>query len=193
MKCWHSLHINPNLAEISQNLPILAFRENKILRDIIGTELIENGKVKRKLANKIQGHYTPFLANNRNLCCKQIVHTTTFRSNKTNRLFHIYHNLNCKSKYVIYLLECTKCKMQYVGKAETEFNIRLNNHRKDVWKPNAITASRHYSGKNHNLNTHAKFILVEQICPVDIDTEKNYGKAKIKRKVLDINTRNTNT
>ena len=172
MKHWHLLHIKPNLAEIFQNPPILAFRRNKNLRDIIGTKLIENCKVKRKFKNKIQGKCTPCLANNRTLCCKQIVHTTTFRSNQTNRIFHIYHNLNCKSKCVIYLLECTKCKMQYVGKVETEFNIRLNNHRIYVWKPDAIPTSCNFSGKNHNFNTHAKFILIEQIRHVDIDTEK---------------------
>ena len=94
------------------------------------------------------------------------------RSNQMNRTFRIYHNLSCNSKYVIYLLECTKCKIQYVGKAETEFNIRPNNHRKDVWKPDAISATRHFSGKNHNFNTQAKFILTEQIRHVDIDTEK---------------------
>ena len=110
-------------------------------------QVIGNGKVKRKFTNKIQGKCTPCLANNRTLCCKRIVHTTTFRSNQTNRIFHIYHNLNCKSKYVIYLLECTKCKTQYIGKAETEFNIRLNNHRKDVWKPDAIPASHHFQAK----------------------------------------------
>ena len=32
--------------------------------------------------------------------------------------------------------------------------------------------SRHFSGKNHNFNTHVKFILIEQIRHVDIDTEK---------------------
>ena len=129
MKCWHLLHINPNLVEIFQSPPILAFCRNKSLRDIIGTKLIENGKVKRKITKKIQGKCTSCLANNRTLCCIQVVHTTKFRRNQTNRIFQIYHNLNCKSKYVIYLLECTKCKIQYVGKAETEFNIRLNNHR----------------------------------------------------------------
>ena len=158
MKQWPLLHINPNLAEIFENLPILAFRENRNLRGIIGTKLIENGKVKRKFTNKIQGKRTPCLANNRTLCYKQIVHTTMFRSNQANRIFHIYHNLNCKSKYVIYLLECTKCKIQYVGKAETEFNIRLNNHRKDIWKPDAIPASRHFSGKNHNFSTHTYWL-----------------------------------
>ena len=98
MKHWHLLHIIPNLAEIFQNPPILAFRRNKNLRDITGTKLIENGKAKRKFTNKIQGKCTPYLTNNRTLCCKQIVHTTTFRSNRTNRTFHIYHKLNCKSK-----------------------------------------------------------------------------------------------
>ena len=130
MKHWHLLHINPNLAEIFQNSPISAFHQNKNLRDIIGTKLIESRKVKRKFTNKIQGKRTPYLANNITLCCKQIVHKTTFRSNQTNRIFNISHNLNYMSKYVIYLLECTKCKIQYFRKAETEFNIRFNNHRK---------------------------------------------------------------
>ena len=44
--------------------------------------------------------------------------------------------------------------------------------RKDVWKPDPVPASRHFSGKNHNFNTHSKFILIEQIHHVDIDTEK---------------------
>ena len=101
-----------------------------------------------------------------------------FRSNQTNRIFHIYHNLNCKSKYAFYLLECTKCKIQYVGKAETEFTIRLNNHQKDVWKPDAIPASRYFSGKNHNFNTNAQFILIEQIRHVYIDTEKTKERLK---------------
>ena len=167
MKHQHLLHINPNLAEIFQNPPISAFRRIKNLREIIGTKLIENSKVKGKFTNKIQGKCTPSLANNRTLCYKQIIHTATFRSNQTNRIFHFYHNLNCKSKYVIYLRECT-----YIGKAETEFNIRLNSHRKDKWKPDATSASHHFSGKNHNFNTQAKFILTEQIHHVNIDTEK---------------------
>ena len=43
-----------------------------------------------------------------------------------------------------------------LGKAEIEFNIRLSNHRKDVWKPDAIPVSHNFSGKNHNFNIHAK-------------------------------------
>ena len=120
-----------------------------------------------------KGKCTPCLGNNRTLCCKQVADITTFRSNQTNRIFQIYHNLNCKSKYVIYLLECTKCKIQYVGKTETEFNIRLNNHTKDLWKPDAILASRHFSGKDHNFKTYAIFIPTEQTRHIDKEKDKN--------------------
>ena len=132
MKHWHLLHINPNLAEIFQNLSVLAFHRNKNLRNIIVTKLIENGKVKRKFTNKMQGKCAPSSGNNITLCRKQVTNITTFRSNQTNRIFQTYHNLNIENKYVIYLLEYTKCKIQYVRKAETEFNFRLNNHRKDL-------------------------------------------------------------
>ena len=71
VKHWHLQHINPNVTEIFQNPPILAFCRNKNLRDIIGTKLIANGKIKRKFTSKIQVKYTSCLANNRTLCCKQ--------------------------------------------------------------------------------------------------------------------------
>ena len=69
------------------------------------------------------------------------------------------------------MLECTKCKIQYVGNAETEFNIKINNYQKDIWKPDTILASDYFSDKNHNFNTHTKFILID--IHIDIDKEKN--------------------
>ena len=41
-------------------------------------------------------------------------------------------------------MECTLCNLQYVGKNETLFNIRLNNHREDVKDPKAILADKHF-------------------------------------------------
>ena len=171
LKQWVLLDINRNLYEIFQNPPILAFCRNNILRDIIGTKLIENGNVKREFTNKIQGKCTPWLANNRTLCYKQAVRVTTFRSNQTNRIFQIHPNLDCKSEFGTYLLESTKYKIQYVEKAETEFNIRPNNHRKDVWKTDPIPASLHFWGKNHNFNTLANINLIQQISHMDIAKE----------------------
>ena len=75
-------------------------------------------------------------------------------------------------EYVIYLLECTKCKIQYIGKAETEFNIRLITTEKMYGNQMLYLQAAIISGKNHNFNTHAKFMLTDQIRHVDIHTEK---------------------
>ena len=85
--------------------------------------------------NKIQGKSTPRLANNRTLCCKQVVHITTFRSNQT----EYFRSITTQIARAVYLLECIKCDIKYVGKAETEFNIRLNKHRQGLWKTRNYT------------------------------------------------------
>ena len=64
-------------------------------------------------------------------------------SQQTKRTFNIFHKLTCKSQYVIYIMECILCKIQCVGKPETPFNLRLNNHRKNVNNPKAIPAWIH--------------------------------------------------
>ena len=59
-------------------------------------------------------------------------------------------------------MECTLCKTQYIGKTETSFNIRLNNHRSDVSDPNAIPACRCFTQNNHQFKSYAKFTVIEQ-------------------------------
>ena len=59
-------------------------------------------------------------------------------------------------------MECILCNKQYLGKAETSFNIRVNNHRKDVKKFDAI-ACKHFQHESHNFNKHAKFTIIDQL------------------------------
>ena len=130
----------------------------------------------------MQGKCIPCLANNRAFRCEQVLNKTMFRTNQTNRIFQIYHNLNRKSKYVIFFLECTKCKVKYVGKAETEFDIRLNNHQKDV-----IFQAK--TSPQHTCKIHTDWTVK----PHRHRQRNQSGKTKTKRKLLDINTRNTKT
>ena len=41
------------------------------------------------------------------------------------------HKLNCKSKYLIYLMKFILCKQQHSGKSKTAYNLRLINHKKN--------------------------------------------------------------
>ena len=76
-------------------------------------------------------------------------------------------------------MECRKCNMQYVGKSETKFNIRLNNHRKDSYNPknDTIPACIHYSKNNHDFNRDAMFTILEKIKDETLPPER-------KRKIL---------
>ena len=162
-KHWHVLQVNPELKEIFQSSPIIAFHKNKNLKQIIGSNTIEHNKKLIRSNNKVNGKSSPCLSNTRTLCCKQVVSTTSFKSNQTNRVFKIFHIIDCKSTFLIYLLECNICNIQYVDKSETTFNIRLNNHRKDVKDPNALPADKHFTLPGHDFNKNAKFTLIEKL------------------------------
>ena len=49
--------------------------------------------------------------------------------------------------------------LQYVGKSKTPFNIILDNHRKDVRDPKAISADKHFQKNGHRFNEQARFTI----------------------------------
>ena len=53
--------------------------------------------------------------------------------------------------------------MQYVGKAGATFNMRLNNHRKDVQKAEPIIAYKQFQQESHNFKKHAQFTIIDQL------------------------------
>ena len=97
-----------------------------------------------------------------NLCCKQIVNTNSFRSASKGKTFEISHRTDCKRKFVIYIMECKKCQLQYIGKSELAMNIRIN-HWKYSHQPDGLLASQHFSKAGHNFNEHTRFTIIEQI------------------------------
>ncbi|XP_066925555.1 uncharacterized protein [Clytia hemisphaerica] len=172
-KHWDILNINERFQDTFQQTPVIAYRRNKNLKDLLGQTSISNNKVSRK-QQKLKGKCQPCLTRTGNLCCKQIMSTSTFTSQQTKRTYQIFHNVNCKSTRIIYLLECNKCHIQYIGKSETQFNQRLNNHRSNAYRPRqeTIPACKHFHQTNHDFNRDAKFTIIEQINETDIERMK---------------------
>ena len=83
-------------------------------------------------------------------------------------------------------MECTLCNKQYLGNAETAFNIRLNNHRKDTKDLNAILTCTHFEQQGHNFNCHTKFIIIDKL----VNTSSSTRKLNTTRKLLDPETEN---
>ena len=127
---WHFLQSKERLAHICRERPIIAYRRSKSLRDIL---------VSTKLTGRTPEGHTTTMGScgpcNKPKCswCVLINRTSTFTGTRRDgKVFDIFHTVNCQSTFVIYIIECRICRLQYVGKSETAFNLRLNNHRNHI-------------------------------------------------------------
>ena len=57
--------------------------------------------------------------------CNKINKTQAFKRSSNNKIFTIFHFVDCQSSWVIYIIEFNICKLQYIAKSETG----SNNHR----------------------------------------------------------------
>ena len=75
----------------------------------------------------------------------------------------IFHDCNCFSKNLIYLMQCSICNKQYVGKTQTTQEKRINCHRSDVkCKNEPIAADKHFRLPGHEFDRETKFTIIEQ-------------------------------
>ena len=145
---------------------MIAFKHSKNLHKIIGGHRVKQGKVFKKNLARLNYKSMPCSSMRPSLCCTQVLNTHTFMSHQTKRMFNIFHKLTRKSQYVMYLMECILCKIQNVGKSKTPFNLRLNNHRKDVNKLKAISACNHFKIHGHNFMKHTKFTPIQSLTEI---------------------------
>ena len=55
-------------------------------------------------------------------------------------------------------MECTICKLQYVGKSEWPINIR-----NDVFRTDGLDCDKHFQETGHNFDKNAKFTIIEEL------------------------------
>ena len=117
---------------------MIAYKRSKSLRDVL---------VRPKLMDRtseghaiIKGKCGPC---NKRKCswCALINKTSTFTgTRRDDKVFDIFHTVNCKST-LIHIIECRICRLQYIGKSETAFNLRLNNHRNHIKREESIAVN----------------------------------------------------
>ena len=83
--------------------------------------------------------------------------------------------MDCQSAWVIYVIECKICKLQYVGKSETGFNLRLNNHGNHIKsKVSSCELTEHFlnNTRTHNFDNDVVITIIEQIKRSDMLIER---------------------
>ena len=58
------------------------------------------------------------------LVCLNVSEVDVFQSFQTKEQYKTNHQLNCNNKYLIYLLSCKVCGLQYAGYTTDKFRLR---------------------------------------------------------------------
>ena len=162
-KNWDLLSINKDIAKKFTKEPLIAYRRNPNLQQLLGGNKIEKNRVVKRKRNKV-GKCTPCKSNLAYKCCRQIKSTSTFRNRITGKEYRIFHQVNCRDRNIIYLLECIKCNEKaYVGKSEPPANLRINGHRSDAKKTDKLAVDTHFRQPGHIFERDAKFTIIEKI------------------------------
>ena len=98
------------------------------------------------------------------------------RSDKT-----VFLQKNCyRNGLIMCIVTRETCRPNKRSSPYPEFNIILNNHRKDVNWQNAPQADQHFKLPNHSFNQHARFTLIEQLDNMKIDQDLTTLKLNVK-------------
>ena len=68
------------------------------------------------------------------LVCLNVSETDVFQSFQTKEQYKINHQLNCNDEFLIYLLSCKVCGLQYIGSTTDKFKLRWKITRKIIGK-----------------------------------------------------------
>ena len=75
--------------------------------------------------------------------------------------------VNCHSKNIIYLIECSKCKLRYIGESERELKDRISEHVGYIRTNKKSEASgEHFNLPGHSLSN-MKVTIIEKVLKQD--------------------------
>lgn len=123
---------------------LLAFRNHKNLKQI----LIRN---KIECTNHIKGAFRGCGVNKCKTCSSHSRDTDSFHSNSVNKKFQIKHNISCDSSNLIYLINCNKCKKQYIGETGRTLRERVTDHRSAIKLKKNTPIGLHFNSPLHSI------------------------------------------
>ena len=138
--------------------------KNKTLHELNGKRQRELGSIKKCRGKLCQ-------------TCK-FVHETNYIKRGT-EIVHIFQNLSCNSRNLIYLIHCDSCGARYVGETGRTLRERFNGHRADVRLEKQTNVAVHFDGCLCNFEKHCKLYPLEEVS--DTLSQEENKKLRLER------------
>ncbi|KAG7465983.1 hypothetical protein MATL_G00160000 [Megalops atlanticus] len=85
-------------------------------------------------------------------CCQHMrKNIDQFQCRFTKKSYKIASVLTCKTSSLIYIIECKKCQVQYVGKTSSSLQTRFRSHKASIVKKQFRPISDHFNSAGHSL------------------------------------------
>ena len=144
-KYWPILQSTTRGATVFKNPPVRAYRRSENLRDILVRATLK--PLNTQQTKHIQQPCTRQDCQTCKLLKRRNVLPTKDRDMK------LAQNVDCNTNNVVYLLECNKCKKQYVGETKRKFIVRFKEHLADIRHNRDTPVAKHYNLNSHKNNT----------------------------------------
>ena len=113
------------------------------------------------------------------VCNKYLKETNTFKSTRTGKSFNIKTKTHCNQTNIIYLITCTRCRVQYVGETGGTVKTRLNCHLYSIRSGKPTIIGQHFNKNNHSLNN-LEISIIEYLDKGTMEHRKKTEKQWIK-------------
>ena len=106
------------------------------------------------------------MAYRRNASLRDLLVHSTLPHENSNEARKITDSISCHSKNLIYLTECKRCHLQYIGETKRQLSERFGKHRRSILNHQQLStttpASLHFNQADHPIND-VRLIPIELI------------------------------
>ena len=108
-----------------------ASEETKIINSMRQPPNLKQQLVKSKFTNRTEGIVSK-CGGKRCTTCEQMIVGSSFHFKSSNYPFKVKHNMDCNSKFILYVLMCAGGRENYIGETETKLLERMTLHRRHI-------------------------------------------------------------
>ena len=157
---WRTMTKETRLREIFPEPPMVAYQQHSNLRSLLVRAKLADGSNHRKQTGMRK-------CKKGCVACIRLKMTNFIKSKKTRERIEMSNEFNCKTKGVVYMTECQKCGIQYVGQTARTFGTRVKEHVNDIKNKRDTANGAHYNSKGHSLSDF-RAMVIEKVIPNDV-------------------------
>ena len=152
---WRTMISDLYLAKVFPEPPLVAYTRPQTIRDKLIRAKVPPAKTRPRRV--IPGMHKCGKCD----ICPYVKTEKLVKATYTNEIVHLHKQFDCQTSNLVYIVECTKCKDQYIGQTGKTLEKRFKNHLGYVAN-NTQATGQHFNQPGHN-SSHMTISVLEKV------------------------------